>query len=211
MSSRSTLQSLALDGRCDSDSPPPITPAFPLSTLLASLPTPPLHLTREQLLITAQAPSTWHLSPASITSLASSISKLAYRSRFDAEIAAHALPPVKVGRIGDSLDYASYRAKALAKTGLREEDVSEVPFGEGEGEGEGDWEDAVGKLQFYWTLKSLPGPAMESFLLLDRFAFLVERLETEGKEAVGDSRRVELVNLFDQATGSLRNVAIVVR
>lgn len=58
------------------------------------------------------------------------------------------------------------------------------------------------------------GPAIESLLLLDRYAFLVEQLEvaraarSEGSE---DPRRVELVNLFDQATGSLRNVALVVR
>ncbi|KAK4705456.1 hypothetical protein P7C70_g752, partial [Phenoliferia sp. Uapishka_3] len=187
---------------------------FPLSRHLSSLPTPPLHFTRDHLLLTAQAPPTWHTTPTSISALSSSLHKLAYRSRFSAEVESLGpnLPQPKCGRIGDSTSYTQYRQKALAKLGLKEEDVPRLRFGVGEDE-ERDWEDGCFQLQIYWTLKSLPGPAIESLFLLDRFAFLVEGLGKgdESNAESKDDRRVELVNLFDQATGSLRNVALVVR
>ena len=53
------------------------------------------------------------------------------------------------------------------------------------------------------TLRCLLGQLVESMILLDRLLFLQEQLNNE--------MEVELVNLFDQATGSGRNVAIVVK
>lgn len=69
--------------------------------------------------------------------------------------------------------------------------------------GEEAWEEAKWRLQLFWTVRSWVGPVVESLVVLDRWAFVAEGLE--------EGRRVELVNLFEQATGSLRNLAIVVR
>jgi hypothetical protein len=60
-------------------------------------------------------------------------------------------------------------------------------------------------LEVVHTLRCLLGPAVETTILLDRLLWIYEKLENNGSHM-----RVSLVNLFDQATGSGRNVAIVV-
>ncbi|KAL8283334.1 hypothetical protein RQP46_005744 [Phenoliferia psychrophenolica] len=140
---------------------------FPLSEHLATLPTPPLVLTRDHLLLTAQTPQTWHLSPASTSSLASSITKLAHRSRLGAELEAHGLAEQpKLGRIGVSINYLDYRRKALQKASLLEQDLPTLRFGisDEEEDGEREWEDGLFQLEAYWTLRARIGPPLESFL-----------------------------------------------
>ncbi|ORY88426.1 hypothetical protein BCR35DRAFT_329971 [Leucosporidium creatinivorum] len=113
--------------------------------------------------------------------------------------------------------------------------------GQGEEEEEREWEEVLWKLQVFWTLRSWVGPVVESLLVLDRWCALVEGMgeggeweaalegEGEGEGEAGEpggekgqgsegdtgsrgkARRVDLVNLFDQRTGSLRNLALVVR
>ncbi|GAA6060687.1 hypothetical protein JCM10212_005069 [Sporobolomyces blumeae] len=81
-----------------------------------------------------------------------------------------------------------------------------------------EWDRAVFQLRVFWTLRSWVGPPLESLCVLDRWFLLVEglRLSTEpdsGADADDGApgQRVEMVNLFDQGTGSLRNLALVVR
>jgi hypothetical protein len=50
---------------------------------------------------------------------------------------------------------------------------------------------------------------LQSLLVLDRYWWVREALEEEPEEGGNGRMAVELVNLFDQATGSGRNMAIV--
>ena len=58
-------------------------------------------------------------------------------------------------------------------------------------------------LECLYVLRCLTGPIVESLIALDRYAFLEEWIEGE------EGTTVELVNLFNQHTGSLRNLALV--
>ena len=61
-------------------------------------------------------------------------------------------------------------------------------------------------LEVVHTLRCLVGPAVESAIILDRMVWLDENLRSEGRSDF----RSAIVNLFDQSTGSGRNIAIVV-
>ncbi|KAF8654608.1 hypothetical protein AX16_003520 [Volvariella volvacea WC 439] len=61
------------------------------------------------------------------------------------------------------------------------------------------------RLAVLHTLRCLLGPVVETFLIQDRIQFLEEGLRTHPIKW-----QVEAVNLFDQRTGSGRNVALVV-
>lgn len=189
---------------------------FPLSKHVTSLidtnSLPPLSMAH--LKISPQAPSTWYLTPPNLT--------LAFRAYLDAEILAlrelgfNELFPdeIKVGRIGFSETYELYREKAFKRLGLTEEQREGLPrilFGLGETveERKLEWEDAVYKLKVWWTLRANLGPVVESFLIIDRFAMMIEGMKGSWERKEG--RKVELFNLFDQETGSLRNTAIVVK
>lgn len=99
--------------------------------------------------------------------------------------------------------------KAMSRMEARE-GKSEVKECEFEDWGEGLW-----LLRVWWTLRSWLGPAMESLVVLDRYLLLLEGLYgvdlKEKEEEEAKRQRVEMVNLFDQSTGSLRNIALVVR
>lgn len=121
-----------------------------------------------------------------------------------------------MGRVGECQSWEEYRGKALARYGAGE--VDELEFLGGEV----GWEEGLWMLQVFWTLRSWLGPVLESLLVLDRWCRLVEGLAEQGEwsEQIGgvaqgerkkQGRRVELINLFDQRTGSLRNLALVVR
>ncbi|GAA6048690.1 hypothetical protein JCM3770_002023 [Rhodotorula araucariae] len=196
------------------------TPAlFPLSTHVGTLPlatSGPLCMARAHLRLTPQSPPTWHLSAASTAAWRTSTRKLAFRARFEAELEAAGIGASaerRVGRVAECRTWAEYRARALRKAegGLSAAECPEVRFGAGEDE-RSEWDTAVFYLRVFWTLRSWLGPPLETLCVLDRFAYLVEGLAGAGEwgaDAVG--RQVEVVNLFDQATGSLRNLALVVR
>ncbi|TBU45842.1 methyltransferase domain-containing protein [Dichomitus squalens] len=59
------------------------------------------------------------------------------------------------------------------------------------------------RIEVMHMLRCIVGPVVEAYILLDRFAWISEELK-------GTPMAVELVNLFDQASGSGRNVAIVI-
>ncbi|EKM49629.1 uncharacterized protein PHACADRAFT_106493 [Phanerochaete carnosa HHB-10118-sp] len=61
------------------------------------------------------------------------------------------------------------------------------------------------RLEVFHLLRCVLGPVVESFILLDRKLWLQEQLAS-----LGMCWQVRLVNLFDQSSGSARNVGIVV-
>lgn len=105
--------------------------------------------------------------------------------------------------------YKEYRGKALGRIdNVLPDEV--LPF-------EGCWDESMYYLRVLWTLKSLLGPVIESLVVLDRALFLCEELAStpeEGDAVEGEAmqqRSVEVINVFEQRSGSLRNLAIVVR
>ncbi|SCZ90057.1 BZ3500_MvSof-1268-A1-R1_Chr1-3g01749 [Microbotryum saponariae] len=173
-------------------------------------------MTRSHLRISPQSPGLWYLTPTSQQELKESIVKLGYRARLEAELAAQGLGSEgqrRVGRVSKSQDFDDYRLKALSKYG--ETEVPRLRFGSDEMGEEKAWIEALYQLQVFWTLRCHLGPVLETLLVLDRFAFLVERLgEVEQEQEQGSSRRslvLELRNLFDQSSGSVRNMALVLR
>jgi len=66
------------------------------------------------------------------------------------------------------------------------------------------------KLEVLHTMRCLLGPVIESAILRDRVQWLMEALMSGTDAQENESVEVKLVNLFDQATGSGRNVAIVI-
>ncbi|SCZ90819.1 BZ3500_MvSof-1268-A1-R1_Chr1-3g02282 [Microbotryum saponariae] len=199
--------------------------SFPLSDFVArALDTTSLGsetkepMTRLHLRISPQSPGLWCLTPTSQQELKESIVKLGYRARLEAELAAQGLGSEgqrRVGRVSKSQDFDDYRLKALRKYG--ETEVPRLRFGSDEMGEEKAWIEALYQLQVFWTLRCHLGPVLETLLVLDRFAFLVERLgevEQEQEQEQASSRRslvLELRNLFDQSSGSVRNMALVLR
>jgi len=176
-----------------------LTPTtFPMSLLVRGLPTAALE--RDHLRLTPQSPPTWHLSPASTAAWKASLVKLAHRARLEAELSLIGegdgrSSEKRVGRLPSFAGgYEAYRGAALAKFGAAGE-CPMLALGVG-------WEEALWRLEVFWTIRSWVGPVAESLLVLDRWAFLIEGLP---------GRQVEAVNVFEQSTGSLRNLALVVR
>ncbi|GAA6034718.1 hypothetical protein JCM8097_001136 [Rhodosporidiobolus ruineniae] len=209
-----------------------LTPSrFPLSSLVRSLlPSTPGgggEMTREHLRLTPQSPATWHLFPSSTSAFLSATRKIAFRARFEAELeAAHVGTPDtrRVGRIAEVRSWTEYRARAVAKwdygrTVLEPGAVPALRFGRDKEEEEREWRTALWMMRVWWTLRSWLGPPMESLCVVDRFAYLCEGLRHEWEEDAEEEeeggrktrRRVEVVNVFDQAKDSPRNLALVVR
>jgi hypothetical protein len=64
-------------------------------------------------------------------------------------------------------------------------------------------------LEALYVLRCMLGPAIESLIALDRFHYLEEVLLDQSTSSAEDTHEVRLVNLFDQSTGSLRNLGLV--
>jgi hypothetical protein len=67
-----------------------------------------------------------------------------------------------------------------------------------------DESDLQAKLEALYVLRCFMGPVIESYIALDRFLYLQEHLQEHNSKG-----SVYLCNLFDQGTGSLRNLALV--
>lgn len=61
------------------------------------------------------------------------------------------------------------------------------------------------------VLRCIIGPLIETLILLDRYEWIREELSDGGESQESTTMDVDLINLFDQATGSGRNVAIVIK
>lgn len=96
-------------------------------------------------------------------------------------------------RVADRLDGVTY--DDLKK---REHDINADP-----GPGKHDNAKLKRRLEVLHVLRCMLGPVVESLLLMDRWMYL--------REEVDQTADVRMVNMFDQSTGSARNVALVVR
>lgn len=104
----------------------------------------------------------------------------------------------RIGRLSDSSyqSFNQYLRIATAKLGILPGSSTvdtETPMTEEE-------KGLSRRLECLYVLRTFLGPVVESAIVLDRLLFLVDHL--------GPSD-VRLVNLFDQSTGSLRNLALV--
>jgi len=69
-----------------------------------------------------------------------------------------------------------------------------------------DESDLQSSLEALYVLRCFLGPVIESYIALDRLLYLQEHLQGSNSDGF-----VYLYNLFDQGTGSLRNLALVWR
>lgn len=146
----------------------------------------------------------------------------------------------RLGKLNDTsyTDWSTFLVSATTKLGISVDDLTRR-HSEGQGPGDelppwilnhGDdsgGEEGVferlrmeSRLEVVYVLRCILGPLIESLILLDRYEWLREELgAVRGKYPVNEEGReqlqngamaVEMVNLFDQVTGSGRNVALVV-
>lgn len=117
------------------------------------------------------------------------------------EIGTGATPELrKLGRLKDGAykDWATFLEVARKKMGMDFGSVTENAVTERDAGLER-------LLEVVHTLRCILGPVIETAFVLDRMAWIHEDLGKQGRADI----RAAAVNLFDQATGSGRNIAIV--
>lgn len=162
-------------------------------------------ITYNHLTLSTQTPDMWDATAA----LLLSHRKLFYRARLEADCGRQL--DRRIGRVRDwaYASYATYRAAALGKSGADRHTPSTPAAARLTVDGVSDDDDdeeeeaeAEARLLFrfscLWTLRALLGPVVESYILLDRHLYLQQK-----------GAKSELVPVFDQASGSLRNMAFV--
>lgn len=171
----------------------PITD-FPLSQYIRNHHS--IIFTEKHLQLAAQTPSTW---PQNWDTARFGLRKVAMRALLGKSLTeqghAAVLETKQVGKLNDKVfaTWAQYYNKASEKLGLnlewsREDAVKiHAPL--------------VRRLEFFHVLRCMLGPVIESLIVMDRWTSLKEGLE--------DECTVRMVNVFDQSTGSVRNVALV--
>lgn len=204
---------------------------FPLSRYLSAQDTPltqglPLPLPLSYLQLAAQIPSTWLLTPKSISDARLAITKVTWRAivggilsqseshpqvpeteppagrrgRADLNVDGTGETPThrRLGKIPDRVynDWDEFLRVAGEKMGAS---LSPSPINDKQRK------KAESRLEVLHVLRCLLGPVVESLIILDRLLWLKEEVAEEGQ------MDAELVNLFDQSTGSGRNVAIVIK
>jgi len=189
---------------------------FPLSARYSHLPP----LSEPHLQLAAQVPAHWLDTQGTTTTAELAIPKMAYRALLegylgfavfqDRERTSDAMHR-RIGRLPDGayVSFPHFLAVASSKLGF------ELPTHSSEGQTSieaesSDWfGNAQRRLEVLHALRCVLGPAIESLIIADRVSWLFEALQgCDGRGPIWD---VDLVNLFDQAMGSARNVAIVIR
>lgn len=206
--------------------------AFPLSsgTMEVLKLAKPLKLETQHLHLATQSPSTWDLSatPTSTSSASMAIKKVVYRALLSRRLPSSFHPdkdvPLisnvdwrqkRVGRLASSAyaDFPTFLRIATKRMGFDEsgdfpsnstaeervntDGISLADMGQEE-------EELCRILEVLYVLRCLLGPVVESIIALDRYSYL-----REITQATDAGAQVELVNLFDQTTGSLRNMGLV--
>jgi len=174
-----------------------------------------LELSTQHLHLATQAPLTWSsdVSDSLPSATALSIRKVTYRAllsrRLDpsarVETGSPGLREVhwaqkRVGRLASSAyqDFNCYLALAAKRLQVGEAMLDTKTHLQP------DEFDLQSKLEVLYVLRCFMGSVIESYIALDRLLYLQEHLqESNSKESV------YLYNLFDQGTGSLRNLALV--
>lgn len=109
---------------------------------------------------------------------------------------------LQIGKLNDSA-YASwelYIQRCGERLGMP--NLAEIGDAEGELEGEVGGGRLRRRLEFLHVLRCMIGSVLESLFLMDRWMML--------RDGLNDDVEVKMVNVFDQSTGSARNVALVV-
>ncbi|KAJ7081386.1 methyltransferase domain-containing protein [Mycena belliarum] len=190
---------------------------FPLSEAMAA--SPPLSLPTSAYHMAAQMPAQWFRTPESRADATLALRKVVWRAvigaRFAKTLAADSDEqaakdgtgdrPVmrRLGRLNNTAyaDWATFARAAGARIG--------VDFAPGDALDAAE-QRLVSELEVLHVLRCIVGPLVESVIIADRAQWVREQLRLDGDGDGADDMRVEVVNLFDQATGSGRNVALVV-
>ncbi|KAJ7645648.1 methyltransferase domain-containing protein [Mycena polygramma] len=191
---------------------------FPLSKSMDT--SPPISLPSSAYHMAAQIPDQWFRTPESRADATLALRKVVWRAIIGARFAAanalqtnddDAEEPARVDGTGDrpvmrrlgrlnNTVYADWKTFASA-AGTR----IGVDFGP-DNELDAEERKLISELEVLHVLRCIIGPLVESLIIMDRERWVQEQLD----ECGDDGMRVELVNLFDQATGSGRNIALVV-
>ncbi|KAI0629890.1 hypothetical protein C8Q77DRAFT_1234510 [Trametes polyzona] len=179
---------------------------FPLSHTLQTA-RPNFTLTANHLQLAAQVPSQWTRTPSTLHAARLALRKVVWRALIE-DVLSPPIPafstraspsdtttPKRLGRLNDAAyaDWPTFAARVQAKLGL--------PDGEPLARADPALER---RIEVFHVLRCIAGPVIESLLLLDRATWAQEMLKDTNMS-------VELVNLFDQASGSGRNVALIIR
>ncbi|KZT67082.1 hypothetical protein DAEQUDRAFT_673865 [Daedalea quercina L-15889] len=194
---------------------------FPLSRKVIELSRQPsaMHLTPNHLHLAAQTPGQWLRTKETLEAAKLAIRKVVWRALLQNILEKHdswSVPIVpsnvdtyldktaiingetpslrRLGRLNDSAysDWGTFVRRAQERLGVRldpalcEKDAA-----------------MESRLEVFQALRCILGPVIESLILLDREEWLRDELKDT-------SMNVRLVNLFDQASGSARNIAIVI-
>jgi hypothetical protein len=114
----------------------------------------------------------------------------------------------RLGKLPDAAyeDWETFLDRAISKTGIRFDQIAtQLPIYTHNKHVRRQLESALSVLH---VLRCIMGPLIESLILIDRYEWIREELSQSSETQAMD---VGLVNLFDQATGSGRNVAIVIK
>ncbi|KAJ7175394.1 methyltransferase domain-containing protein [Mycena filopes] len=207
---------------------------FPLSEHMLST-RPPIFLPSSAYHMAAQIPAQWFRTPESRADATLALRKVVWRAIIGARFAAQAKTtaddgaakddgtgdrPVmrRLGRLNNTV-YADWKTFARA-AGTR---IGPESPPEGDSELDLDAEETrlVSELEVLHVLRCIIGTLVESLITMDREQWVQEQLELgahdrrgtgdgDGDGDGGDVMTVEMVSLFDQATGSGRNIALVV-
>ncbi|KAJ7163247.1 methyltransferase domain-containing protein [Mycena filopes] len=204
---------------------------FPLSEHMLSSTRPPIFLPSSAYHMAAQIPAQWFRTPESRADATLALRKVVWRAIIGARFAAKTAAaedgakddgtgdrPVmrRLGRLNNTV-YADWKTFARA-AGTR---IGPGSPPEGDSELDLDAEETrlVSELEVLHVLRCIIGTLVESLIIMDREQWVQEQLELgahdgrgtgDGDGDGGDVMTVEMVSLFDQATGSGRNIALVV-
>ncbi|KAH7103286.1 methyltransferase domain-containing protein [Auriculariales sp. MPI-PUGE-AT-0066] len=197
------------------------TSDFPMSQQVQSLNERySLQLIAQHLHLAAQCPLHWRSTTEAWANTQMAVKKIIYRALLvrlsppesesqPSEDGESAEKAPRLGRLHDNV-YSSWSAfldVAAPKMGIERESVRTV-VGPEEGIGEtndpGELTAQARRLEVLHILRCALGPIVESLILIDRYLYLLENLPSE-------EWQVDLINLFDQSTGSARNVCLAAR
>ena len=181
---------------------------FPLSRVLRQYSQkyyPGFELSPSHLQLAAQVPSAWLRSTEAASATELALRKVLYRalatpilSRADSNETSQ-----KLGRLNSKAyeNFESFLCCAGRKIGMDllssfKEIVPQDPNAVEAGR-------IAGQIKTLHALRCLLGPPVESLIILDRYLWLTEELASDSASTV------DLISLFDQDTGSGRNVALV--
>ncbi|KAG8932192.1 hypothetical protein FRC02_001544 [Tulasnella sp. 418] len=174
---------------------------FPLSKFIKTQ--PPLRLEVQHKHLAAQSTPTWS---NDWTTHRLARKKCVYRALLERELVNRGFEPTfrsgrQVGRLNDKSfeSWEKYFSLAIKRMGFDiQSETIPPPIIQDE-----ETIRLMRRLELLHVLRCLLGPVVESLILMDRWLYLREELPEQVK--------VQMVNVFNQNTGSARNVALVVQ